>query len=95
MEETSDLTALTPLDRDWRVREINKRSATREEATGICSVPQGFRRGSDGAMLRTRLHCTSFVECVRRADEIKIEPTARVGSIFMAPATGIEPITNP
>ena len=38
---------------------------------------------------------TTLAKQVRREDVKTKEPTARAGSFVLAPATGIEPVTNP
>ena len=74
-----------------RINKVYRDGRPQRESTSPYKV--SARDGE--AVIRIQFRYASLAKRVRREDEIKIRSTEMVDLIFMAPATGIEPITNP
>ena len=80
-----------------RAEQVDSDGNTKKEAlaTGICSpceVSHGETASNVTNLILLRLRSQSRFVC---EDAIVKEPALAAGSFTMAPATGIEPVTNP
>ena len=76
--------------------EYNKNKVYRKgsEATGICS-PCEVSLGETASNVSNLIQQLASLSRSILTDTIKTRSAARADLIFMAPATGIEPVTNP